>query len=277
MESLRLKRHSFFRSNYCLSRATSLGCLVALTLATGPVLADDDDDGSRWGLGIGAVASANPYAGRGNRFIPLPLVTYDSERFFFRGITGGVHLFDNDLLSLDVIVQGDFDGIDADDFGRRELALNGIDRDLLDDRDDSIEAGFEIGLSGRFGEFDLELTTDVLDASGGYRAIAEYGYPIQIGERMTLTPNVGVSWLSADRADYYYGTLDTEVARGVAQYRPGSATIPRAGIDVEYLFSDKWLLLGGVSYERLPSKLADSPLLEKDYSARFMIGVVRAF
>src|SRR5690606_28488376 len=134
--------------------------------------ADDDDgqDGSRWGLGLGAAASGNSYAGRGIRYMPLPIVTYDSERFYFFGVTGGVHLFDNDLLQVDAFVQGDFDGIDAKDFGRRELALNGIDRDLLDDRDDSVEAGFSIGLSGRYGELELELAMDVLDASGGYRA-----------------------------------------------------------------------------------------------------------
>lgn len=265
MESHFLKRHAL--RHYV--------CAVSCALAANVSFADDEE--SRWALGVGAVASGNPYAGRGTRYIPLPIVTYDSERFFLRGITGGVHLLDNDLLSIDAIVQGDFDGIDADEFGRRELARNGIDRDLLDDRDDSVEAGFTVGLNGRFGEFDLEVVADVLDKSGGYRASAEYGYPIQLSERMTLTPSVGVSWISSDRADYYYGTLDTEVARGVVAYRPGSATIPRVGLGLEYNFSGKWMFLGSASYESLPSKLGDSPLLESDSSARFMIGVLRAF
>jgi outer membrane protein len=226
--------------------------------ADSPALADDH--APRWGLGAGAVASANPYAGRGTRYIPLPIITYDSERWFFRGVTGGLHLFDDDLMSIDLIAQGDFDGIDADDFGRRELALNGINRDLLEDRDDSIEAGVDIGLQGRFGELSLQMTSDVLDASGGYRASVEYGYPIRLGERATITPTLGLSWLSADRADYYYGTLDTEVARGVSKYRPGSAVIPKVGLDLEYAFADKWLVLGSLSYESLPTKLGDRPL-----------------
>lgn len=249
--------------------------LLLSAFAVSPALADDD--ASRWGIGIGAVASANPYAGRGTRYIPLPIVTYDSERVFFRGVTGGLHLFDNGLLSIDLVAQGDFDGIDADDFGRRELALNGIDRDLLDDRDDSVEAGFDVGLQGRFGKFDLQFAADVLDASGGYRASVEYGYPIRIGARATLTPTAGLSWLSEDRADYYYGTLDTEVARGVTRYRPGSAVIPKVGLDLEYMFADKWLFLGSVSYESLPTKLGDSPLLESDHGGGLMIGVLRAF
>lgn len=254
--------------------------MVAFTLSAAPAFAQDDDDdgeGSQWGLGLGALASGNPYAGRGVRYLPLPIVTYDSKRIFFFGATGGVHLIDTGLLTVDAFVQGDFDGIDADEFGRRELALNGIDRDLLDDRDDSVEAGFAIGLSGRYGEFELELATDVLDASGGYRATAEYGYPIQITERLTLTPKIGASWWSEDRANYYFGTLDTEVARGVVDFRPGSATIATAGVELQYMFSDKWLLMASASYDKLPSKIGDSPLLEKDYGTGFLIGVVRAF
>jgi MipA family protein len=245
------------------------------TFATTSVLAADDTP--RWGLGLGAVVSDNPYAGRDTRYTPLPLITYDSERFFFRGITGGVHLFDNELLQLDFIVQGDFGGIDADDFGRRELALNGIDRDLLEDRDDTAQAGFQLGFEGRLGELKLEFVADVLDASGGYEASAEYGYPITFGERLTLTPMLGVKWLSADTADYYYGTLDAEVARGVVRYRPGAVAIPEVGLDVKYNLGGRWMLLGNLSYGALPSKISDSPLVDDDRAAGLMIGVIRAF
>jgi len=250
--------------------------LLIATVAATPVLAEEDSM-PRWGLGAGAIASASPYAGRGTRYTPIPLITYDSERFFFRGITAGVHLYDNDLLSIDFLAEGNFGGIDADDFGRRDLALNGIDRDLLEDRDDSVDVGFEAQLQGRFGEFSLKVVADALDASGGYEASAEYGYPLEFGERLTVTPTIGVSWLSADTADYYYGTLDEEVARGVVSYRPGSATIPKIGLDLEYNFADKWLLLGNVTYTLLPSKVGDSPLLESDSATGVMIGVLRAF
>lgn len=248
-------------------------CVAAFT----PTTLFAEDDAARWGLGIGSAISANPYAGRGTRYTPLPLITYDSERFFLRGIMGGIHLYDHDLLRIDALVQGDFSGIDAKDFGRRELANNGIDRDLLEDRDDTVQAGFAIGLNGKFGEFKLEVLADVLDASGGFEASAEYGYPIEFGERLTLTPTLGVKWLSADTADYYYGTLDEEVARGVVRYRPGAVAIPEVGLDLQYRFSARWLLLGSISYESLPNKLGDSPLLDSDRSARMMIGVLRAF
>lgn len=232
---------------------------------------------SRWGLGAAAIVSANPYAGRGTRYRPFPLITYDSERLFFKGITAGVHLYDGDSLEVDLIAKPNFGGIDAEDFGRTELARNGINRDLLDDRDDSADVGFDIGLEGDWGEFKLQLLADVLDASGGYEASAEYGYPLRFGKRLTVTPQAGINWLSADSADYYYGTLDSEIARGIARYRPGSAAIPEVGVEVEYNFTGRWLLLGEFSYKAFPNKLSDSPLLESGNSARLMIGVLRAF
>jgi outer membrane protein len=69
-----------------------------------------------------------------------------------------------------------------------------------------------------------------------------------------LTPNVGAKWLSADRADYSYGILDEEIARGVT-----------------------WLLLGNLKYRALPGKVEDSPLLDSGQSLRLFLGVLRKF
>lgn len=250
-----------------------VGLLVAL--ACGNAVADERS--SQWGLGIGGIASDDPYAGRGMRYTPVPLITYDSERLFFRGITGGVHLLDTSSLEIDFIVAANFDGIDAEDFGTRELAKNGIDRALLEDRKDSADVGFALGLAGRYGELEIEALADVLDASGGYEVGATYGYPFSFGERFVITPTIGARWLSDDRADYYYGTLNKEIARGVMSYRPGSAVIPEVGVEVQYRFSDRWLLLSSLKYQSLPSKIEDSPLLESGDTSRLFIGVMKAF
>ena len=167
---------------------------VIAAFASGEALADERS--SQWGLGLGGIASDNPYAGRGSRYTPVPLITYDSKRLFFRGITGGVHLLDTSALEIDFVVEANFDGIDADDFGTRELAKNGIDRALLEDRDDSVDVGFEMEFSGRFGDLEIEALADVLDASGGYEASATYGYPLPFGERLVVKPTIGARWLS---------------------------------------------------------------------------------
>lgn len=249
--------------------------VLALFAALGA--AADSTPTSQWGLGLGAIASDNPYAGRGVRYTPFPLITYDSERLFFEGITAGVHLLDTGALEIDLIAEANFDGTDADNFGVRELARNGIDRALLSDRKDSADVGFDVSFEGRYGELKFQALADVLDASGGYEASASYGYPIALSERLVLTPTIGAKWLSADRADYYYGILDEEVARGVRAYRPGSAVIPEVGLDLQYGLSERWMLLGNLKYRSLPGKIEDSPLLDSGQSIRLFIGVLRAF
>lgn len=263
MESLVLKSHV-------------LMCVVSLAALNSSV-AFAEEGSSQWGLGLGAVASDNPYAGRGIRYTPFPLITYDSPHLFFQGITGGVHLLDTGALEIDLVVEPNLDGIDAEDFGATELARNGIDRDLLEDRKDSADAGFDVSFSGNYGELKFQARADVLDASGGYEAGVSYGYPLQLGKRAVLTPSVGATWLSEDRADYYYGILDEEVARGIRNYRPGSVVIPEVGVDLRYSLADRWVLISGLKYRALPGKVEDSPLLDSGQSLRLFIGVLRAF
>ncbi|MBM0106596.1 MipA/OmpV family protein [Steroidobacter sp. S1-65] len=250
---------------------------VAVVAALGAFSASADEKSSRWGLGLGAVVSDNPYAGREARYLPIPLLTYDSNRLFFQGITAGVHLLDTSALEIDLVAEGNFDGIDVEDLGVPELARNGIDRALLEDRKDSVDVGFDMKFSGRYGELNFQARADVLDASGGYEAGVSYGYPIALSERLQLTPGAGARWQSADRADYYYGILDEEVARGVTNYRPGSVVIPEVGLDLSYAFADRWLMLGDIKYRALPSKVEDSPLLDSGQSMGVFIGVLRAF
>lgn len=250
---------------------------VAVLAAFAGCSVSAEESSSQWGFGLGAVASDNPYAGRGTRYTPFPLITYDSERLFFQGITAGVHLLDTSALEIDFIAEANFDGIDAEDFGARELAKNGIDRALLEDRKDSADVGFDVSVEGVYGELKFQALADVLGASGGYEASASYGYPLALSKHLVLTPTVGAKWLSADRADYYYGILDEEIARGVTNYRPGSVVIPEIGLDLQYSFADRWMLLGDLKYRSLPGKVEDSPLLESGQSIRMFIGVMRAF
>lgn len=214
-------------------------------------------------VGLGVSAAQSPYAGADSSLSLLPLVNYEGERLFVRGLRAGVHLYQGDGFGLDVIVAGRFDGIDADDFGRQELADNGIDRDLLDDRDDGIDLGLHATWKGTLGELQGTAKGDVSGASGGYEVSLEYGYPVALAGA-TVTPSVALSYLSGGLADYYYGTLNDEASRGVARYRPGSAVVPSLALSVSQPLGERWLLNGEASYQMLPDRLSDSPLLEGD-------------
>jgi len=232
-----------------------------------------------WGLGLGVVVSSAEYAGEDRRVRAVPLISYESDRWFWRGIGGGMHLYRDQGFSLDATLSARFSGIEKKDFGVRELAARGIKRDLLEDRDDSFDLGLAAGWSGDFGKLELGLKADVGGASKGYEGTLKYGYPIKLGGGTRITPHVGASLMSKKMANYYYGTLAAEVARGVVKYEPGSAVTPVIGVDLMHPINRDWMLMGGLSYRSLPSKIKDSPLVDKDTkgTTSLMLAVSRGF
>lgn len=260
-------------------------CFVLLSVAAFPSLAQvtTEEDFSppgppRWSVGAAAIIQDNGYAGEGTRVQPIPLVTFEGERFYFRGITAGWRAFAGESLELDVIGKFRFDGFTVDDLGRKELAANGVDIALLEDRDLAIDLGLAMKWSGGFGEIEMELLADATDTSGGQEVSLQYGYPFQVGKGR-LTPNIGASWRSKDNANYYFGTLDEEVARGVVDYKPGAVTIGHVGVDYFRPIGEKWAMLAFAKYSVLPDEIKDSPLIEADTdrNAQLFVGFSRGF
>lgn len=232
-----------------------------------------------WSLGVGAAAIDSPYAGEGTRVRPFPLIGYEGERVFLRGVSGGVHLYESGQFTLDALLSVRLDGFDISDLGRTELLANGVDPALLSDRDDGIDAGFRAGISSTWGAIALEAVHDISDTSDGYQISLDYRYTWLL-DRSRLTTNVGASWMSSALADYYFGILDEEVARGVTAYAPGSALVPRLGLTLmQPIGKSKWQLLGSIEYRFLPGELSDSPLLEpgSEGVGRVLLGLSRRF
>jgi MipA family protein len=245
---------------------------------------DADDEGAggpgppRWAVGLGMVASDSPYAGEGTRLQPIPLISFQGERFSFSGISANWRIFGGDTFELSALGKLRFDGFDVKDLGKRELATNGVDYRLLEDRDKGFDGGLGMKWSGKAGEFEIELLTDLTDASGGQEASIQYGYPFELGKGR-LTPSVGITWLSEDSANYYYGTLDEEVARGVVDYKPDAFTIPHVGVSYFRPIGDKWTALAFLKYSSLPDEIKDSPFIDPDADgqASIFVGFSRGF
>lgn len=260
----------------------SIFSFLTLSLAASGAMAQNADASAqkpRWGFGLGAVVSDSVYAGEGTRVKPVPLLSYEGERFYWRGISGGAHLMRIGDLAVDATLSGRMDGVDRKDFGTAELAERGVNRALLSDRDNGLDLGLAVNWRGTAGHLEVGVKGDVTGASKGYETSVKYAYPIQLGAGTRVSPFVGVSHMSKKLANYYYGTLPEEVARGVVSYQPGSAVVPRVGIDVVHPFAQRWAVIGNVSYRHLPGKISDSPLVEKDKnsSVSAFIGLSRSF
>ena len=157
--------------------------------------------GSPWALGVGAAVSSSVYAGEDTRITPFPLVSYEGERFFWRGISGGARLVKRPGFTLDATLSARMDGVDRDDFGEAELRARGVNRALLEDRDNALDLGLAAGWRGAAGSLEIEVKGDVTGASKGYEAGVKYAYPMQWG-RTRVAPSVSVSHLSKKLANY---------------------------------------------------------------------------
>lgn len=257
-----------------LALLSGLACTAAAQPRDGAAAAER----SPWGVGVAAVVSDSPYAGEGTRVIPVPLLSYEGERFYFRGITAGWRLVDTPAFELAAVAKARLSGFDIDDLDRGQLARNGLDAGLLEDRDHGLDLGLGMEWSGSAGQLQLELLADASDRSGGQEASLQYGFPMPAAGGL-VTPIVGLTWQSDDLADYYYGTLPGEVARGAMDYRPGAVTLPHVGVSFFRPLGRTWSLVGALRYTRLPGALADSPLIERgaDGSTSLFVGVSRGF
>ncbi|WP_147479820.1 MipA/OmpV family protein, partial [Pseudomonas syringae group genomosp. 3] len=67
--------------------------------------------------------------------------------------------------------------------------------------------------------------------------------------------------------------------RGIARYRPGSATVSYAGLGFSRSIGKQWEVSGNLRYSALPDELSDSPLVERDTdsSTSMFIGISRKF
>jgi MipA family protein len=232
----------------------------------------------RWSWGVGAIFNDSPYAGEGTRVMPVPLIRYNGERLSV-GIGGITWRFvGTDSFELSAVAKGRFAAFEVKDLGREELARNGIDYRLLEDRDNGLDLGVTMKWTGRLGEVETELLTDASDTSGGHEVNVQYGYPIELGHGM-LTPNIALKWQSKDLANYEYGTLAEEVARGVVDYKPGALTLPSVGLNYFRPLGEHWSLIAFGQYTLLPDEVQDSPLIEPgtDGTASMFVGFSRGF
>lgn len=267
---------------------------VVLACIANPLLAQDMETGSApteeavaqnfellepdgVSVGLGVVASKGMRVGEDDLALPIPVVGYEGERLFVRGITGGVHLFQRHGVTLDLQASIRFDSWDANDLDAARLAARGIDRSLLVDRDRGLDVGLGLSWRGSAGRLSLETRSDVTGASNGHEVELGYLFAVPAGEGL-LVPGVGVSYWSSRLTQYYFGTLPHEEAAGVPAYRPGDGVVPNVSVTYLRRLPQRWRMFGMFEYQWLPGNVVDSPLMEGDRGMpSFFIGVTRTF
>ena len=147
----------------------------------------------KWGVGIGQRFARSPFSGEDkNVFDVIPVFYYEGERFYLRGLEGGVHLWNNDAFGFDFFI------------GYRFF-------DYPEDFDDILNRNtFDAGLRSYYkfaenAQVALNLMTDIDGRfSGTIQLEKEFS-----GNRWWLTPLLEIRAKSSDFNSLYYG-LDVD-------------------------------------------------------------------
>ena len=251
-------------------------CLIPLN-----AIADENQPAIKrstgFSTGLGIVGSTGLYIGEDTNLIPVPLLSYEGDRFFLRGLYAGMKLYKNELFTLNGIVNVNMNKLDVDDLNESKLAQKNLSRVQLEDRDISADVGLEAIVKVPYGIISVQAVNDIGNASDAAEVKANYQYFWRLNNQWTLMPNVGVEWLSDSRANYYYGTLDSEVAKGVEKYRPNNLIIPYLSLGASYSLNPKIRVTSAVTHKFLPDKIVNSPLIDKDSMTNFFMGITYKF
>ncbi|MDF7679142.1 MipA/OmpV family protein [Enterobacteriaceae bacterium ESL0689] len=241
--------------------------ILSLGLLCTTMMAQADE----FSLGAAAMVASSPYKETSAKVLPIPMLGYDGEYGYFRGLGGGIYLWNDQSQSLSIDASYMPLGFDPDDSDSHAMKR-------LDKRHPTLMAGASYRYKHPvLGQFRLGISGDTLNNSNGILGDISYLYPIAFGD-WRLTPGVGVNWASSNHNDYYYGVSRHESARsGLARYQPGSSWTPYIEMSVNYHIDEAWRVSFLVRGIALSSEVRDSPMVNKDFTGMLMTGVSYLF
>ena len=225
---------------------------------------------SKLTLGAGVGIVEHPYKQYDHDVYPVPVINYEGDNFWFRGLGGGYYLWNDatDQLSLTAYWSPlYFKPGDSDNSQLRKL----------DKRKSTVMAGVSWMHHTQYGSLRTMLSGDTLDNSNGIVWDTAWVYRYTNGG-LTLTPGIGVQWNSENQNQYYYGVSHHESAKsGLRSYDPNSSWNPYLELSANYRFAGSWSVYGTARYTRLSDEITDSPMIDKSWTGLLSTGVTYTF
>lgn len=244
-------------------KVLALGVLTAITATS--ALADNN-----FSVGAGVGVLETPYKDYDRDVVPVPVITYEGDDFWFRGLGGGYYLWndESDKLSITAYYSPfEFKPKDSDNWQLRRL----------DKRKATLMAGLSYVHNTQYGFLRTSLAGDTLDNSNGISWDLAWLYRYTNGG-LTLTPGIGLEWSSENMNEYYYGVSGKESRRsGLDRYDPDSDWSPYLELSASYKLTDAWSVYGVGRYTHLSSEVKDSPMVDKSWAGALSAGVTYNF
>ena len=221
-------------------------------------------------LGASVIYAESPYRGGQDRYIPVPVINYEGENFWFRSLQGGYYLWKDPQNQLSLTLLGSPQQYDPAD---NDLG----DMKGLDKRRMTLMAGGTYRHVADWGIVRTALLGDILNNSNGIIWDLTYLYRFNMGD-FTLTPGIGAIWNSANQNRYYYGVSGHESARtGIDRYNPDDSWSPYVEMSASYQISPQWNAIVVGRYTRFDSEIKESPMVDKSGQATLWTGISYTF
>ncbi|ADZ92400.1 MipA/OmpV family protein [Marinomonas mediterranea] len=146
----------------------------------------------------------------------------------------------------------------------------------LNKRDDAGEFGIAWVQTSPSMELTTYLISDISDTHKGYEIGVDLGLPTTFAGGY-LTPSIGVSYLSEDLVNYYYGVSQSEVTGSIGSYESDGSFGANVGLEYVYKIYSGWHSYTAVSMEYLGSGISDSSIVDRDTVWSGVIGIVYEF
>jgi outer membrane protein len=202
-----------------------------------------------WGIAMGMRYAEIPYGtSNGDRTVAdiVPLMYFDNDYFYIRGLEGGIKLINNEQWKLNAITRYRFFDIPAD--YQNEV------------RGDAWDGGAQV----RYNLGDWDLRTELMSDGDG-KVYADIGFDTELGDKYaTLYPYIGLRLKSSGFNTKYYG-FDLEEVSGGADIR--------AQIGGRYHLVSNLYLLGRLGGTILDSNARDSSYVDKSMTWEAYAGI----
>lgn len=221
------------------------------------------------GLGIGAIISESKYEGIDKETTVIPLIKYNTNDFYIRGIEFGYKQIDTDTFKLNYILAPRLENLDSSD----SSYLTG-----MEDRDMTIETGVVLVYKPiPFLSLSTKAKVDILGVHKGYDIGFRVGTFLPLHKSFFIAPSYSKVYLNSNLANYYYGVKNSEATSTRSAYSIGDTTIDIYGINFIYKLTDTINTNFMISQTKLSQKMKDSPIIkDKDFNT-LILGVSYTF
>ncbi len=217
-------------------------------------------------LGVGGFLSTSPYKVNKDDRSVWPVINYDDDTWYIQGDDAGRYLINDDVNEMK---------IKAFYFDQEYKSRRGSNAAMrrLNDRRATVMSGISYQRTTPLGAVHVQLAGDILNRSQGVMVNISYLNLVQLG-MLSMIPEIGIDGANGQQTRYYYGVSSMESRRsGLSEYRPSANVTPYVSLTADYKLSARWDTYASARGNILPAAVRDSPMVARNETYAFSLGI----